>query len=81
MLITSRNPRWQPLAATTSIDVLPHADAISFLQHRVGIDKLNADRLSEALGGLPLALEQAAAYLEQTHTAEPVCGTAHKPWS
>ena len=68
MLITSRNPSWQPLAATTCIDVLPRADAIAFLQHRVGIDKPNADGLSEALGDLPLALEQAAAYLEQTHT-------------
>jgi tetratricopeptide (TPR) repeat protein len=68
VLVTSRNPYWQPLAATLPVDVLPRQDAVAFLQRRVGLDKADADRLSEALGDLPLALEQAAAYLEQTRT-------------
>jgi tetratricopeptide (TPR) repeat protein len=67
VLITSRNRNWQPLAATTPIDVLPRVDAIAFLQPRASIDKSDADMLAEAVGDLPLALEQAAAYLEQTH--------------
>ena len=68
VLVTSRNPNWQPLAATLPVDVLPRADAIAFLQGRASLDQHDADRLAEALGDLPLALEQAAAYLEQTHT-------------
>jgi tetratricopeptide (TPR) repeat protein len=68
VLVTSRNPNWQPLAATVPVDVLPRDDAIAFLQLRARIGKDDADRLAEALGDLPLALEQAAAYLAQTHT-------------
>jgi tetratricopeptide (TPR) repeat protein len=68
LLVTSRNPNWQPLAAPIPVDVLPRRDAIAFLQRRAGLDEPNADRLAQALGDLPLALEQAAAYLEQTHT-------------
>ena len=69
VLVTSRNPNWQPLAATLSMDVWPRADAIAFLQRRAGLDPDDADALAEALGDLPLALEQAAAYLQQTGTA------------
>jgi tetratricopeptide (TPR) repeat protein len=68
VLVTSRNPNWQPIAATTPIDVLPRPEAIAFLQWRASIHKDDADALTEALGDLPLALEQAAAYLEQTRT-------------
>jgi tetratricopeptide (TPR) repeat protein len=69
VLVTSRNPNWQPLAATVSVDVWPRADAIAFLQRRASLDPDDADALAEALGDLPLALEQAAAYLQQTATA------------
>jgi tetratricopeptide (TPR) repeat protein len=68
VLVTSRNPNWQPLAATVPIDVLPRDDAIAFMQLRARIGKDGARRLAEALGDLPLALEQAAAYLAHTHT-------------
>jgi tetratricopeptide (TPR) repeat protein len=68
VLVTSRNPHWQPLATPVPVDVLPRPEAIAFLHRRVGIDKDHADQLAAALGDLPLALEQAAAYLEQTHT-------------
>jgi len=68
VLVTSRNPNWQPLAVTLPVDVLPRADAIAFLRRRVGLDTEDADALAEALGDLPLALEQAAAYLQQTTT-------------
>jgi hypothetical protein len=68
VLVTSRNPNWQPLAATLSMDVWPRADAIAFLQRRAGLHQQDANALAAALGDLPLALEQAAAYLEQTTT-------------
>jgi tetratricopeptide (TPR) repeat protein len=66
VLVTSRNPTWTGLAATVPVDVLPHAEAVAFLQRRLGRDDPALDRLAAALGDLPLALEQAAAYLEET---------------
>jgi hypothetical protein len=66
VLVTSRNPTWTGLAATVPVDVLPRAEAVAFLHHRLGHDDPAFDQLAEALGDLPLALEQAAAYLEET---------------
>jgi tetratricopeptide (TPR) repeat protein len=68
VLVTSRNPTWAGLAATIPLDVLPRSEAISFLRRRLGRDDPAFDQLATALGDLPLALEQAAAYLEQTYT-------------
>jgi tetratricopeptide (TPR) repeat protein len=68
LLITSRNPAWRGVAASLGIDVLPRSQAVAFLQQRGGLDEPAAAALAEALGDLPLALEQAAAYLEATST-------------
>jgi len=68
VIVTSRNAYWQPFAASVPVGVLPRPDAIAFLQRRAGLDHDHADALAEALGDLPLALEQAAAYLEATST-------------
>ncbi len=70
LLITSRNPAWRGMAATTvGIDVLPRSQAVAFLRQRGGLEEQAAALLADALGDLPLALEQAAAYLEATSTA------------
>jgi hypothetical protein len=66
VLVTSRNPAWSGLAASVEVDLLPRADSVAFLRGRLGHDEPAFDRLAEALGDLPLALEQAAAYLEET---------------
>ena len=67
VLITSRNPDWRPLAREVRIRPLPRADSITLL--RSGLesgDAAEADRLAEALGDLPLALAQAAAFVRET---------------
>jgi tetratricopeptide (TPR) repeat protein len=56
------------VAASLAIDVLPRSQAVAFLRQRGGLDEQAAAALAEALGDLPLALEQAAAYLEATST-------------
>jgi tetratricopeptide (TPR) repeat protein len=67
VLVTSRNPVWGRLATPLRIDVLAAEEAESFLLRRSGeTDQTTAAALAEELGGLPLALEQAAAYCEQT---------------
>jgi tetratricopeptide (TPR) repeat protein len=61
LIVTSRSPQ-----GTTRLDLqpLPLEVATSFLLERTGQDDVAAAHLIvEALGGLPLALEQAAAYL------------------
>ena len=51
------------------MDTLDRGDSISFLRQRTGSsDRAALAQLAEALGDLPLALEQAAAYLEATST-------------
>jgi tetratricopeptide (TPR) repeat protein len=66
VLVTSRTPTWAGLAAAIAVDVLPRAEAVAFLQRRLKSDDLALVELAETLGDLPLALEQAAAYIEQT---------------
>ncbi len=69
VLITSRNPAWGGIAQALPLDRWPRAESIRFLRERRGeADDRAADRVAEALGDLPLALEQAAAYCEQTGT-------------
>jgi hypothetical protein len=49
------------------VDVLTREDSIAFLSERTGVDDQAAlNALAELLGDLPLALEEAAAYLEET---------------
>jgi hypothetical protein len=68
VLVTSRNPSWSGLASTVQVDVLRRSEAVTFLQRRVGLEAGQAEALAEALGDLPLALEQAAVSLEETST-------------
>jgi tetratricopeptide (TPR) repeat protein len=68
ILVTSRNPNWGAIAKTIHLDVLDHDDAVEFLRHRLGRDDPALATLARELGELPLALEQAAAYLEETQT-------------
>jgi tetratricopeptide (TPR) repeat protein len=67
VLVTSRNPAWGGHAAKLPINVLAEQEATAFLLARTGnSDQQAAKALAKELRGLPLALEQAAAYLEET---------------
>ncbi len=67
VLITSRNPNWRSLAQSFAVSIFAPEEAIDFLCKRTGqADRDAAARLAEALGYLPLALTQAAAYIEET---------------
>jgi hypothetical protein len=66
VLITSRNALWPPGQAV-EVPVLDTEVAARFLAARTGdTDRQAAAGLAEAVGGLPLALEQAAAYAQAT---------------
>ncbi|HUN30787.1 MAG TPA: FxSxx-COOH system tetratricopeptide repeat protein [Trebonia sp.] len=66
VLITSRSSAWAELAIPVPVDVLPRAEAIALLRSRVpSLPEPDADTLADALGDLPIALAQAAAYLTE----------------
>ena len=65
ILVTSRNPNWRDSADPFRIGPLARGEATEFLQKRTRQNDLQAiASLCHALGDLPLALEQAAAYIE-----------------
>lgn len=68
VLITSRNPNWhQRVKSPLKVDVLAREEAAQFLLCRTGsTDEKGATELAEELGSLPLALEQAAAYMSRS---------------
>jgi tetratricopeptide (TPR) repeat protein len=68
VLVTSRNPAWGATTTPFQAEVLTRDEAAAFLHARTRRDDPAAE-LAAALGDLPLALEQAAAYVEQTRTS------------
>ncbi|MEW6660104.1 MAG: FxSxx-COOH system tetratricopeptide repeat protein [Thermodesulfobacteriota bacterium] len=65
ILITSRYAAWRGTAQPLEVKVWPREEAIAFLLKRTGEqDVAAAGVLAQELGDLPLALEQAAAYME-----------------
>jgi tetratricopeptide (TPR) repeat protein len=65
IIITSRNPNWAGVAKPLSVKALPIDKAIEFLLKRTNSqDEATAKELAEKLGRLPLALEQASAFIE-----------------
>jgi len=67
IIITSRNPNWRSVAGVLPIEVFKRSESVDFLIKRTDQDcQESADKLADALGDLPLALEQAGAYIEET---------------
>jgi tetratricopeptide (TPR) repeat protein len=67
VLITSRNPAWRGLASPLTVPVLARPESVAFLLKRTGqTHQAPASKLAKALGHLPLALEQAGAYIDAT---------------
>jgi tetratricopeptide (TPR) repeat protein len=66
VLITSRNPDWKSVGNPLQIEVWERSESVEFLLKRTGqVDEAAANALAEALGDLPLALEQAAVYCDK----------------
>jgi tetratricopeptide (TPR) repeat protein len=71
VLITSNAHAWRGVATPVETQVWPKETGADFLIARTGraAERTDAKALSEALGGLPLAHEQAAAYCEWLHVS------------
>lgn len=67
VIITSRNPHWGELAQPVKVKVFERSESITFLLNRTKeTDHIAAGVLAEMLGDLPLALEQAGAFISET---------------
>lgn len=70
ILVTSRNRRWGQVGSSLEVDVFTREESKELLRrsgpHPSDLEDADADRLAEALGDLPLALEQAAAWRKET---------------
>ena len=67
VIVTSRYSAWGGVAKPLPVKVWEPEESVRFLLARTGqTDETTAGELSEELGRLPLALEQAAAYVEKT---------------
>jgi tetratricopeptide (TPR) repeat protein len=68
VLVTSRNPNWESIARPFPLKPMKRVDSVQFLMHRTGMSKpdTSVGMLAQALGDLPLAMEQAAACIERT---------------
>jgi DNA-binding SARP family transcriptional activator len=72
VLVTSRNPAWRRLALPVTVAPLARSESVRYVVERTGDATPEADALAELVGDLPLALEQACAYIEQTGMSVPV---------
>ncbi|MFJ1755668.1 FxSxx-COOH system tetratricopeptide repeat protein [Kitasatospora sp. NPDC088134] len=69
ILVTSRNQGWSGQAGVLNVDVFDRTESVDHLTRRVrGLSRTDAERVAEAVGDLPLAVEVAAAWLETTRT-------------
>lgn len=72
VVITSRNPRWQAIGAAVEIGEFTRAESVSLVRSRVpGMSDVDADALADAVGDLPLVVDQAAALLADTGWSVP----------
>jgi hypothetical protein len=65
VLITSRNRRWSRMAVQLDLEKFTRVESVAFVGTRARRDEPDAAaELAEELGDLPLALAQAAAYID-----------------
>jgi tetratricopeptide (TPR) repeat protein len=70
VLVTTRRGGYAGLSAVVDLDVLTQEEAVQLLWRRCpGIDPAFAEQITWELGRLPLALEQAAVYMDRSGLA------------
>jgi hypothetical protein len=67
VIVTTRNPAWSVVAEPLEIDVFSREESVGLLRRRVaGLSAAEATQVADKLGDLPLAIEQASAWLAET---------------
>ncbi|MDX3517389.1 FxSxx-COOH system tetratricopeptide repeat protein [Streptomyces scabiei] len=69
IIVTSRNQSWADHGVSLTVDVFLRQESVEHLSLRApGLSVEEADQVAEAVGDLPLAVEQAGAWLAETAT-------------
>ncbi|MEU1089176.1 FxSxx-COOH system tetratricopeptide repeat protein [Streptomyces sp. NPDC005892] len=69
ILVTSRNQSWSQHGDALPVDVFLREESVEHLRRRApGLSEDDAARVATAVGDLPLAVEQAAAWIAETAT-------------
>ncbi|MFE3554930.1 FxSxx-COOH system tetratricopeptide repeat protein [Streptomyces sp. NPDC059193] len=69
VLVTSRNQAWSQYADALPVDVFLREESVEHLRRRApGLGQEEAGQLAAALGDLPIAVEQAGAWIAETAT-------------
>lgn len=69
ILVTSRNQAWSQHGDALPVDVFLREESVEHLQRRApGLSERDAAQVATAVGDLPLAVEQAAAWIAETAT-------------
>ena len=67
VLITSRERTWAEVAVPVEVEVLARDESVALLRDRIaGLGVVDADRLADHVGDLPLAITQAAGFMAET---------------
>jgi hypothetical protein len=67
VLITSRNPHWDALAAPVEVGEFTRTESVTLIRSRLpDLSDAEAGQVAQAVGDLPLAVDQAAALLLDT---------------
>ncbi|MFF2661422.1 FxSxx-COOH system tetratricopeptide repeat protein [Kitasatospora sp. NPDC058032] len=67
VLVTSRDRRWARRPGRTEVEVFDRAESVELVRNfNTGVERADAERIAELLGDLPLAVGQAAAWLQET---------------
>nr|WP_244522483.1 FxSxx-COOH system tetratricopeptide repeat protein [Geodermatophilus africanus] len=69
VIVTTRRGGWASRGGTMSVDVFSRQESIALLTDRIpDMTARTSDRIGDVLGDLPLAVSQAAAYLDYSNT-------------
>jgi hypothetical protein len=69
-MVTSLHGDWGEVANPLQVEIFNQDESVAFLLRRTGLDDTEAAKtVAELLGGLPLALAQAGAYMARTGTS------------
>jgi tetratricopeptide (TPR) repeat protein len=72
LIITSRNPHWDALAAPVELAEFTRTESVTLIRSRVlRLTEPDAEQVAQAVGDLPLAVDQAAALLADTGWTVP----------
>ncbi|MFB6889498.1 FxSxx-COOH system tetratricopeptide repeat protein [Kitasatospora sp. NPDC056327] len=67
VLVTSRDLRWARRPGHLPVEVFDREESVELVRHfNTGVEQADAERIAELLGDLPLAVGQAAAWLQET---------------